>query len=471
MTNACLGSSGPALGPIIGGALAEAAGWRATFWFLGAAGAAACLAFAFAFKETFRVERSAAWQKARANAMKRLEHQRLEEQQQQQHNVPEKTTGDRPAAERHNEESNTLNGTAHFDPHQAPDYFAAAADSEQQQPPVEVNLAVQHSLPERRFEASKMQRNVNLPEHSHSKNAVRKQPSRRPSLSRQGTSMSRATRIMTNDGEEVPFKPSLRDVSPLGSMKIVLSKPHNLASLVYSGVNFAAQYALSFTTTQTFTVAPYNASPIIIGCILLALGVGGILGSVVGGRISDLRLRKVAKKLGHKAPPEERLRTVVIPLLIVVPGFIGYGWATQEHTNIAVPIVLLFVIGWAQIHAYSVSLSYLVDSNPGRSSGAVATNSFFRGSLAFAASQASSPILEAVNNGPLQTGWGVLIALVTVLLFAVMHRGGYWRDPRWKWPRLWRLEQWKPGRYGGTRWIKETSNDTPHENGGPAEKK
>jgi hypothetical protein len=55
--------------PIFGGALGS---WRLTFYFMGACGAASFVTFLF-FKETFRTERSLAWQKARKEALEKAE--------------------------------------------------------------------------------------------------------------------------------------------------------------------------------------------------------------------------------------------------------------------------------------------------------------------------------------------------------------------------------------------------------------
>lgn len=53
---------GPAVGAILGGGLAQALGWRAIFGFLAIWGGLIFSAFLFLFKDTFRKERSSAYQ-------------------------------------------------------------------------------------------------------------------------------------------------------------------------------------------------------------------------------------------------------------------------------------------------------------------------------------------------------------------------------------------------------------------------
>jgi MFS family permease len=64
---------GPSLGPIIGGALTQAFEWRAVFWFLMILGGVSVVAFLCFFKDTFRKERSVAYQ----NVLKRRVRERL----------------------------------------------------------------------------------------------------------------------------------------------------------------------------------------------------------------------------------------------------------------------------------------------------------------------------------------------------------------------------------------------------------
>lgn len=60
---------GPSLGPILGGALTQQWSWRATFYFLAALCALSLMSF-FLFKDTFRRERSLAYQAAARRFLK-----------------------------------------------------------------------------------------------------------------------------------------------------------------------------------------------------------------------------------------------------------------------------------------------------------------------------------------------------------------------------------------------------------------
>ncbi len=66
---------GPSLGPVFGGILTTAFSWRAPFWFLAILAGTVFLCFLFFFKDTFRQERSFAYQ----TVLKRLLKERAED--------------------------------------------------------------------------------------------------------------------------------------------------------------------------------------------------------------------------------------------------------------------------------------------------------------------------------------------------------------------------------------------------------
>jgi MFS family permease len=63
---------GPSLGPLLGGALTQVFSWRGSFWFLAAFGLLNLLSFLLFFKDTFRKERSWAYQNALRNHSRKI---------------------------------------------------------------------------------------------------------------------------------------------------------------------------------------------------------------------------------------------------------------------------------------------------------------------------------------------------------------------------------------------------------------
>ncbi len=212
------------------------------------------------------------------------------------------------------------------------------------------------------------------------------------------------TRVVTSSGTEIPIEIRFADVNPLNPMLRTLAQPHNLLTFLFSGLTFASQYSLAYVATSTFGLPPYSYDPLAIGLILFALGAGGMIGSVAGGRISDralVRIRQRNQRSGRAqhlaaAAAEERLHTVIVPCLVTPFTFVTYAWLVQYKVHIAGPCVVLFFLGLVQFWAYSAVLSYLVDSNPGRTSAAVSMNSLFRGAVACVASQIAGPLQHSM---------------------------------------------------------------------------
>lgn len=86
--------------------------------------------------------------------------------------------------------------------------------------------------------------------------------------------------------------------------------------------------------------------------------------------------------------------------------------------------------GISAIWVYSCVLAYIVDSATGMASTAVSCNSLFRGLIGFVASQAAEPILTSVGNGPLYTGWAILLLLGNVALILVCFKGHQWKEKK-----------------------------------------
>ncbi|KZT67115.1 MFS general substrate transporter [Daedalea quercina L-15889] len=189
---------------------------------------------------------------------------------------------------------------------------------------------------------------------------------------------------------------SLKDVNPIGPMLRVLYRRNNVVILFASGEPVCVE---SITYTASRTLAnKYHYDALDTGLVLLAYGVGCLLGSVLGGRYSDHVFRKLKARDGGKSQPEARTLTMV-PMLFFPPSVVAYGW-----------------------------VSYIVDANVGRSSSAVASNSFFRGVSAFVATEVAVPLQDSIGDGGLYSLWGGLTLISELLILLVWWKGGQWRE-------------------------------------------
>ncbi|KAG7562297.1 hypothetical protein FFLO_02285 [Filobasidium floriforme] len=408
---------GPALGSVIGGILTSASSWRATFYLLAAFGGVSFSSFIF-FPDSWRRERSQLYQKATQRAIKRaLEQDVHDEKKRIKKREKGLKSGDQtpanmtvPQTPTHGIAGSGIATPLTRDSYQGPE-----------------RTAVQTPVPEL---ADQRQVKVDLEQKE-----VVLEPRRRVWSALTPWGKKRSTAAVDNDEEEhVKVKLRLADVNPAPAMWHILKRPNNFLAVTCSGLIFAAQYTITFTAAVTFAAPPYDYTPLKIGLLLLSFGGGNVLGSILGGRYSDLVLRKLKKKNGGVGQPEMRLKSTVPAMPVMVASFLVYAWTSDQKTNVAGPIVALVFGGFSLMVIYASTLAYLVDANPGRSSSAIACNSFFRGTFAFVASQVALPIRNSIGDGGLYTIFSGLLALSCLGFWVVIANGQAWRDPAWRWP-------------------------------------
>ncbi|KAL1741936.1 major facilitator superfamily domain-containing protein [Schizophyllum fasciatum] len=221
-------------------------------------------------------------------------------------------------------------------------------------------------------------------------------------------------------------KVTLRDVNPFPGVVSIMRRPNNVVILFSSGLLFSYTFIVPYTSSRTLSKY-YGYTPLEIGFVLLSFGVGSLAGSLLGGRWSDMILRRMKAKNGGKFYPEMRLQSTV-PGLILFPLFVlGFAWITEEHVHISGMCVMLFMTGLTQLFVYASTLSYVVDANVGRSSYAVALNSAFRGVSAFVATEIAVPLQDGLGDGWLYTLWAALMALSAAMVVLIIYKGAAWR--------------------------------------------
>lgn len=171
----------------------------------------------------------------------------------------------------------------------------------------------------------------------------------------------------------------MRPNSPFAASGTVMRQPANALAIVASGLLFAGQYSLTYTGALSFAAPPYNYNSLDVGLILLCFGIGNIVGSLLGGRMSDIMLARSKKQNNGRAIPEWRLRATLAAMPLIPASFIAYAWTVDKAVPIYGPCIVLFMAGFSSIWLYSCTLSYIVDSSVGMASSAVSCNSAARG--------------------------------------------------------------------------------------------
>lgn len=234
------------------------------------------------------------------------------------------------------------------------------------------------------------------------------------------------TPVVTSTPRLDDVRLSIQDINPFPPYFRILSRKNNILILTSNGFIVGFSFCLSYTCARTLANG-YDYNALNVGLVLLSLGVGSIAGSVIGGHWSDRVLVKMIEANGGKWSAEMRLESSKLAMLWLPPFVVGYAWVCEKHVHVAVICIMLIFIGFTSIWIYTSTLSYLVDANPGRSCTAVATNSSFRGSLAFVSIMVAVPLQDALGDGGLYTAWAGVLVVMELLVVLVLRKGESWR--------------------------------------------
>lgn len=106
----------------------------------------------------------------------------------------------------------------------------------------------------------------------------------------------------------------------------------------------------------------YNFTSLQAGLVYISPFVGGVLGTAVAGKVSDIIVRYMARRNGGVYEPEFRL-VMAIPIAITTAiGLMGFGWSAQERDNWIVPTIFFGLISFGCSLGSTTSITFCVDS-------------------------------------------------------------------------------------------------------------
>lgn len=106
----------------------------------------------------------------------------------------------------------------------------------------------------------------------------------------------------------------------------------------------------------------YNFTALQTGLVYIAPFIGGVLGTAVAGKVSDIIVRFMSRRNGGLYEPEFRL-VMAIPIAITTAvGLMGFGWSAQERDAWIVPTVFFGVISFGCSLGSTTAITFCVDS-------------------------------------------------------------------------------------------------------------
>lgn len=106
----------------------------------------------------------------------------------------------------------------------------------------------------------------------------------------------------------------------------------------------------------------YNFSALQTGLVYISPFIGGILGTAVAGKVSDIIVRAMSRRNGGVYEPEFRLVMAIPVMISTCIGLMGFGWSAEEKDNWAVPTIFFGIISFGCSLGSTTSITFAVDS-------------------------------------------------------------------------------------------------------------
>ncbi|RGP60166.1 hypothetical protein FLONG3_10962 [Fusarium longipes] len=241
--------------------------------------------------------------------------------------------------------------------------------------------------------------------------------------------------------QNVP-KQKLKFPNPLKTLYIVFEK--EMAIILCTNAIIYIAFILTAATLSTLFKEIYGYDDLQVGLCYLPYGFGCAFAVVAQGRVLDWNYRRIAKKIGFtidrkrgndlaKFPIETARIQAIYPILLAgIVTLICYGWALQVETTVAVPLVLVFLIGMFVPTSFSVLNTLIVDLNPQAPATATAANNLVRCMFGAASTAAIDHMIEGMGRGWCFTFLALLNLAMIPVLRLVDKRGMGWRAAKAK---------------------------------------
>lgn len=106
----------------------------------------------------------------------------------------------------------------------------------------------------------------------------------------------------------------------------------------------------------------YDFDALQTGLVYVSPFVGGILGTGVAGKVSDIIVRAMARRNGGLYEPEFRLVMAVPILISTCIGLMGFGWSAEEKNHWIVPTVFFGIVSFGCSLGSTTAITFCVDS-------------------------------------------------------------------------------------------------------------
>jgi hypothetical protein len=138
-------------------------------------------------------------------------------------------------------------------------------------------------------------------------------------------------------------------------------------AVLWSAAIYACSIGWLIVISETMAIiyrdpTRYNFTALQTGLVYVSPFVGGVLGTGVAGKISDIIVKIMAARNGGLYEPEFRLIMAAPILVTTCIGLMGFGWSVEERDHWIVPTLLFGVMSFGCSLGSTTSITFCVDS-------------------------------------------------------------------------------------------------------------
>ena len=138
-------------------------------------------------------------------------------------------------------------------------------------------------------------------------------------------------------------------------------------AVLWSSIVYACSVGWLIVLSESVAViyrsrTTYGFSALSTGLIYISPFIGGILGTAVAGKVSDIIVRAMSRRNGGLYEPEFRLVMAAPVAVTTVIGLMGFGWSAKDHDAWIVPTIFFGIISFGCSLGSTTAITFCVDS-------------------------------------------------------------------------------------------------------------
>jgi len=138
-------------------------------------------------------------------------------------------------------------------------------------------------------------------------------------------------------------------------------------AVLWSAVVYACSVGWLIVISESVAVIyreghPYHFDALQTGLVYISPFIGGVLGTAVAGKVSDIIVKAMARRNGGLYEPEFRLVMAIPVAITTVIGLMGFGWTAQMGDHFMVPTVFFGIVSFGCSLGSTTSITFCVDS-------------------------------------------------------------------------------------------------------------